>query len=219
MSSTDSRVPAESIRLKRAYLSPEAGDGVRVLVDRIWPRGISKAAADLDAWMAELGPSDELRMWFGHQPDRWHGFAEKYCGELATPLRQMLLAALQGVADRSTLTLVYGARDTKENEAVLLRRYLLQERPRPATSWDTPTTLLVMIAVVAAAHHDGVAPALGVQLLAAPLLTSDEIAEARSVLMANGQLRAVSDGWTLTARAQKQVRQLPTQRAPDVASA
>jgi alkylhydroperoxidase/carboxymuconolactone decarboxylase family protein YurZ len=123
------------------------------------------------------------------------------------------------VADRSTLTLVYGTRDTKENEAVVLRQYLLQKRARPTAGWDAPTKLLVMIAVVAAAHHDGVAAASGVQLLAAPLLTSDEIAEARSVLMANGQLRAVSGGWTLTARAQKQVRQLPTQRTPDVASA
>ena len=219
MSSTDSRVPAESIRLKRAYEVPKAGDGVRVLVDRLWPRGVSKAAAALEAWMAELGPSDELRMWFGHQPERWTGFAEKYGGELATPLRQMLLAALEGVADRSTLTLVYGARDTKENEAVVLRQFLLQKRARPAAGWDAPTKLLATIAVAAAAHHDGVAPASAVQLLAAPLLTSDEIAEARAALMANGQLRAVSDGWTLTARARKQVRQLPAQRAPAVASA
>ena len=212
MSSTDSRVLAESIRLKRAYEAPEAGDGVRVLVDRIWPRGVSKAAAALDAWMAELGPSDELRMWFGHQPDRWHGFAEKYCGELATPLRQMLLAALQGVADRSTLTLVYVARDTKENEAVVLRQYLIQKQAQPAAGWDAPTKLLATIAVVAAAHHDGVAPASGVQLLAAPLLTSDEIAEARSVLMANSQVLAVPGGWKLAARAQRQVRQLAERR-------
>jgi hypothetical protein len=129
------------------------------------------------------------------------------------------LASLQGLADHSTLTLVYGASDTNENEAVVLRQYLLQKRARPTSGWDAPTTLLVMIAVVAAAHHDAVAPAPGVQLLAAPLLTSDEIAEAHSVLMANGQLRAASDGWKLTARAQKQVRQLPVQRAPDAASA
>jgi uncharacterized protein YeaO (DUF488 family) len=194
MVSGDSQTAAAAIRLKRAYDAPEAGDGVRVLVDRLWPRGVSKAAADLDAWMAELGPSDELRTWFGHQSARWKGFTERYRGELATPLRQMLLASLQGVADH----------------AVVLRQYLLQERARPAAGWDAPTTVLVVTAVVAAAHHDGVAPASGVQRLAAPLLTSDEIAEARSALMANGQLRAVSDGWMLTARAQKRVRQLPT---------
>jgi uncharacterized protein YeaO (DUF488 family) len=214
-----SQTAAAAIRLKRAYEAPEAEDGVRVLVDRLWPRGVSKAAADLDAWMAELGPSDELRTWFGHQSARWQGFAETYGGELAIPLRQTLLASLQGVADHSTLTLVYGARDTNENEAVVLRQYLLQKRARPTAGWDAPTKLLVMIAVVAAAHHDAVAPASGVQLMASPLLTSDEIAEARSVLTADGQLRAVSGGWTLTARAQKQVRQLPEQRAPAAASA
>jgi uncharacterized protein YeaO (DUF488 family) len=219
MESGVSKAVAEAIQLKRAYEAPEAGDGVRVLVDRLWPRGVSKAAAELDAWMAELGPSDELRTWFGHQSARWQGFAEKYGGELATPLRQTLLASLQGVADHSTLTLVYGASGTNENEAVVLRQYLLQKRARPTAGWDAPTKLLVMIAVVAAAHHDGVAPASGVQLLAAPLLTSDEIADARSALIANGQLRAVSAGWKLSARAQKQVRQLPEQRAPDAASA
>ncbi len=212
MESGGSRAVAEAIQLKRAYEAPEAGDGVRVLVDRLWPRGVSKAAAGLDAWMAELGPSDELRTWFGHQSARWQGFAEKYCGELSTPLRQTLLASLQGVAGHSTLTLVYGASDTKENEAVVLRRYLRQERARPAAGWDAPTTLLTVIAVVAAAHHDAAASASGVELFATPLLTSDEIAEARSALMATGHLRAVPDGWKLTARAQKQVRQLPTQR-------
>src|SRR5215216_4251122 len=113
MESSASTPAAEAIRLKRAYDAPEAGDGVRVLVDRIWPLGISKDAAGFDAWMAALGPSDALRTWFGHQPERWTAFAEKYRGELATPLRQTLLTALHGVADRSTLTLVYGARDTK----------------------------------------------------------------------------------------------------------
>jgi uncharacterized protein YeaO (DUF488 family) len=213
-----SGVSTDAIHLKRAYDTPEAGDGVRVLVDRLWPRGIAKTAADLDAWMAELGPSDELRTWFGHQPDRWTGFAEKYRAELETPLRQTLLAALQGVADRSTLTLVYGARDTRENEAVVLRHYLIQERARPAL-WDAPTTLLIVMAVVAAAHHDAVASASGVELFASPLLTADEIADARSALIADGALRADSGGWKLTAAAQKEVRQLRGQRAPDAAVA
>src|SRR4051794_27191536 len=130
-----SEIAAEKIQLKRAYDAPEAGDGVRVLVDRLWPRGISKDAADLDAWMAALGPSDELRTWFGHQPDRWADFADRYRNELITAPRQTLLAALRGVASHATLTLVYGARDTRENEAVVLRQYLLQERARPA-DWD-----------------------------------------------------------------------------------
>jgi uncharacterized protein YeaO (DUF488 family) len=208
-----SGVSADAIHLKRAYDTPESGDGVRVLVDRLWSRGIAKTAADLDAWMGELGPSDELRTWFGHQPDRWTGFAEKYRAELETPLRQTLLASLQGVAGRSTLTLVYGARDTKENEAVVLRQHLLQERARPAP-WDAPTTLLIVMAVVAAAHHDAVAPASGVELFASPLLPADDIADARSALIAGGALRADSSGWKLTTHGQKLVRQLPRQRAP-----
>ena len=216
MGSGVSRTAAEAIHLQRAYDAPQAGDGVRVLVDHLWARGISKAAAGLDAWMAALGPSDALRTWFGHQPERWADFADKYRGELLTPPRQTLLAALQGVAGRSTLTLVYGARDTKENEAVVLRQYLLQEQARPAAAWDAPTKLLAVMAVVAAAHHDAVAPAAGVLMFASPLLTSGEMTDARSALMANGQLRAVSGGWKLTARAQKQVRQL--QQAPDSAS-
>jgi uncharacterized protein YeaO (DUF488 family) len=214
MSSNGSRVAAESIRLKRAYASPEAEDGVRVLVDRLWPRGVSKGAADLDAWMAELGPSDQLRTWFGHQPDRWTAFAEKYRGELETPLRRTLLAALQGVASESTLTLVYGARDTTKNEAIVLRQCLLQERTRPAAGWDAPTKLLLVIAVVAAAHHDAVAPAVGVELFAQSLLTTGELTEARAELSSNDLLQAVSGGWRLTARAEKQVRQLSDQYAP-----
>ena len=161
MGNDDSRTAADAIRLKRAYDAPESGDGVRVLVDRLWPRGVSKAAADLDAWMAPLGPRAALRTWFDHQPERWTAFAEKYRGELATPLRQTLLTALHGVAGRSTLTLVYGARDTKENEATVLRKYLLRERPWQPTGWNPATTLLVILAVVAAAHHDAVTPAPG----------------------------------------------------------
>jgi uncharacterized protein YeaO (DUF488 family) len=218
MGSSVSTPAADAIHLKRAYDAPQAGGEVRVLVDRLWPRGVSKAAARLDAWMKDLGPSDELRTWFGHQPERWPAFAEKYRGELTTPLRQTLLAALQGAAGHSPLTLVYGARDTRENEATVLRQYLLTERPRPGAGWDPPTTLLVVTAGVAAADHDAVASASGVERFASPLLTPDEIAEARATLLANGQLLAASGGWKLTARAQRQVRQLAEQLAPDAVS-
>src|SRR5690349_19728335 len=102
------------VAIKRVYEKPEPADGIRVLVDRLWPRGVSKDAADLDAWMKELGPSDELRTWFGHQPNRWDVFVAKYQQELTTPLRQLLLAELQGGARGSPVTLVYGAHDTKE---------------------------------------------------------------------------------------------------------
>ena len=206
---------AAVIQLKRAYDAPASGDGVRVLVDRLWPRGVAKEEAALAAWMAALGPSDALRSWFGHQPERWPAFTEKYRGELATPLRQTLLASLQGVAGRSPLTLVYAARDTRQNEAVVLRHYLLQERARPA-AWEVQRTLLLVMAVVAAARPDAVAGAAGVDLFASPLLTAGEIAAARETLLASGDVRAVSGGWTLTPRARKQVREL--QRASSAAA-
>lgn len=110
MKREDSRTMSPGIQLKRAYESPEPGDGVRVLVDRLWARGVSKEDADLDSWMKELGPTAELRKWFGHRPERWGEFEERYLRELATPLRQLLLKELHGIARGATLTLVYGAR-------------------------------------------------------------------------------------------------------------
>jgi uncharacterized protein YeaO (DUF488 family) len=218
MSRSDSGISADAIHLRRAYEAPEAGDGVRVLVDRLWPRGVSKTAAHLDAWMAALGPSDELRTWFGHQPERWPAFVERYRDELASPLRRTLLASLQSVATRSTLTLVYGARDTEQNEAVVLRQHLLQETSQPPALWDASTKLLLVMAVVAAAHHDAVAPTAGVELFGLSLLTAGELANARARLLHDDLLRPVPGGWRLTARALKQVRQLAEQRPPDPAS-
>jgi uncharacterized protein YeaO (DUF488 family) len=201
-------IAAERVLLKRAYDAPDARDGVRVLVDRLWARGVSKAAAYLDAWMSELGPSDALRAQFGHQPEHWEAFVIRYRGELLTPMRQTLLAMLQGAASHATLTLVYGARDTKENEAVVLRQYLLQEHAQPPTGWDAPAKLLIVTAVVAAAQHNAVAAASGVEWFAAPLMTGDEFAAARSTLLADGQLRNASGGWELTAPGRKHLHEL-----------
>jgi uncharacterized protein YeaO (DUF488 family) len=196
------------VPIKRVYARPEPSDGTRVLVDRLWARGVSKDAADLDAWMKELGPSDELRTWFGHQPDRWDAFVAKYRRELATPLRQLLLAELQGVARDSPVTLVYGAHDTKENEAAVLRDYLLQHQAHPTDSWDAPTKLLLTAAVVAAAHPDAVAPAAGVKRFASPILSADEIDSALTKLVADGGLRESAGGWQLTPHARQQAQQL-----------
>ncbi len=204
----DATTAPSTIRLKRAYEMPQSSDGLRVLVDRLWPRGISKETADLDAWMKELGPTDDLRTWFGHQPDRWDGFAEKYRHQLTTPLRQLLLAELRGVAGGSTLTLVYGARETKENEAVVLRDYLLHQQARRDDSWDTPTSLLMTAAVVAAAHHGAIAPVSGLKLFASSVLSAQEIDATLQDLLNDGQLRASSDGWKVTARGQQRLRQL-----------
>ncbi len=208
MGSVVSKSASSEIRLKRAYESPEAGDGLRVLVDRLWARGVSKEAADLDAWMKELGPTDELRTWFGHQPERWDEFGEKYRCELETPLRQLLLAELQGVAKVSTLTLVYGAHDTKENEAVVLRDYLLHETAHPNAQWDAPTKLLLSAAVVAAARHDTVAPASRLKLFASTILSAQELDASLKELLTGGQLRESSDGWEVTARGQQRIRQV-----------
>jgi uncharacterized protein YeaO (DUF488 family) len=196
------------VAIKRVYEKPESSDGIRVLVDRLWARGVSKDAANLDAWMKELGPSDELRTWFGHQPDRWDAFVAQYRQELATPPRQLLLAELQGVARGSPVTLVYGARDMKENEAAVLRDYLRQDRVHPDDTWEATTRLLLTAAVVAAVHPDAVAPAAGLKRFASPILSAHEFDGALKKLVADGSLRESAGGWRLTPRARQQVQQL-----------
>lgn len=111
------------IRTKRAYDEPEPEDGRRVLVDRIWPRGVSKEEAELDEWRREVAPSDELREWFDHDPDRWEEFRRRYAEELAEKpdaWRDMLEAA----RGEEPLTLVYGASDREHNNAVALQSFL-----------------------------------------------------------------------------------------------
>jgi uncharacterized protein YeaO (DUF488 family) len=197
-----------AIRLKRAYDGADGSDGVRVLVDRLWPRGVSKDAAHVHAWMKELGPTDELRTWFGHRVDRWNGFRERYQTELHTPLRQMLISELESVARESTLTLVYGARDTRENEAVVVREYILGHHSKPSVRWNDDLRLLVTLAVVAAAHGGGEAPASTLKLFVVPELTDRELGTALQALQDGGNVRKSSNGWQLTSRAVKRVREL-----------
>lgn len=118
------------IRLKRAYEPAARADGRRVLVDRLWPRGLARAEARIDAWEAEIAPSAELRQWFGHVPDRFDEFARRYTDELRH--RRSALTDLRRVARRGTLTLVYGARDIEHNHAVVLCRVLRRGLPRSA---------------------------------------------------------------------------------------
>ena len=106
------------VRLKRAYEPAEAADGYRVLVDRLWPRGVSKEKAQLDEWARELAPSSELRTWFGHDPARFDEFRRRYLEELAA--HEAKLAELRDRASEGTLTLVYAARDSEHNDAVVL---------------------------------------------------------------------------------------------------
>ena len=113
------------IRVRRIHDPPESADGMRVLVDRLWPRGIRKADAALDAWLPELAPSKELRKWYGHDPQRWPLFRERYRGELAE--RPAALDNLLARAGDGALTLLFAARDRERNNAVVLAR-VLQER-------------------------------------------------------------------------------------------
>ena len=117
--------PASHLRLKRAYEPAEPGDGVRILVDRLWPRGVSKADASLDDWTKEIAPSTELRQWFGHDPERWPEFQRRYRAELGQHTEA--LDRIRDLARSRTVTLVYGAHDQERNDAVVLRDVLLQK--------------------------------------------------------------------------------------------
>ena len=111
-----------TIRLKRAYEPPQKGDGFRILVDRLWPRGISKERLAADVWAKDLAPSTELRKWFGHDPAKWTEFRKRYRDELthmhaSQKVRELLAAAKHS----KNITLLYGAKDEDHNEAVVLR--------------------------------------------------------------------------------------------------
>ena len=111
-----------AVRVKRIYEPPEPADGYRLLVDRLWPRGVSKKSASLDAWMREVAPSSELRAWFGHDASRWQEFKRRYAVELGT--RQDLVAEILSLARDRPVTLLYSARDPEHNQAVALAEYL-----------------------------------------------------------------------------------------------
>lgn len=116
------------VRLKRAYEPAATSDGYRLLIDRLWPRGISRERARLDAWERELAPSTELREWFGHEPSRFEEFRRRYIEELRR--ERPRLSELRRRARNGTLTLVYSARDTEHNDAVVLADVLRRGLPR-----------------------------------------------------------------------------------------
>lgn len=113
---------ASDVRIKRAYEPPSPHDGTRVLVDRLWPRGVKKADAAIAQWMKEIAPSNELRKWFGHDPERWDEFRRRYRAELAH--KKELVGQLRELAARGPLTLIYSAHDEAHNQAVVLRETL-----------------------------------------------------------------------------------------------
>jgi uncharacterized protein YeaO (DUF488 family) len=117
------RISAKDIKLKRAYESPSTEDGTRVLVDRLWPRGVTKGNAAIDHWIKELSPSTELRKWFAHDPTRWQEFRRRFSIELREHPDQ--LGRLREMARQGPITLVYAAHDELHNDAVVLRDILL----------------------------------------------------------------------------------------------
>ena len=117
------KIPASHIQIKRAYEPPAPGDGKRILLDRLWPRGVKKEALALDQWAKELAPSTELRQWFGHDPALWPEFRKRYAVELRAHAE--LLESLRALARQGTITLVYGAHDEAHNNAVAMREFLL----------------------------------------------------------------------------------------------
>lgn len=113
------------IKLRRIYDPEEPDEGYRVLVDRLWPRGISRADASWNEWMKEIAPGNELRKWYNHDPSRWESFREKYKQELSSR-HDLLLRLLQLERDHGTLTLLYSSREQSLNNAVALREFLQQ---------------------------------------------------------------------------------------------
>ena len=118
------RISADDVRLKRAYDPVAPADGRRVLVDRLWPRGVTKAKTAIDLWMKDIAPTTELRKWFGHDPTRWEDFRARYAEEIRG--RPDLLGELRDAARKGPLTLVYAAHDEVHNDAVVLREVILE---------------------------------------------------------------------------------------------
>src|SRR6478672_11086722 len=117
------RIVAENIKVKRAYESVSSGDGTRILIDRLWPRGVKKADAAIDLWAKDIAPSTALRRWFGHDPARWQDFRRRYSDEIHR--RRDRLDELRTLARKGRITLVFAAHDELHNDAIVLRDILL----------------------------------------------------------------------------------------------
>ena len=111
-----------TVAIKRVYDEPEAQDGKRILVDRLWPRGLSKVKARIDLWLKDIAPSNELRVWFGHDPAKWEEFVRRYHAELAA--NTDAVGTMRQQLEHSRTTLLFGAKDTEHNNAVALKAYL-----------------------------------------------------------------------------------------------
>jgi len=112
------------VKLKRAYEKPDDQDGTRILVDGLWPRGIKKEDLQISAWEKGIAPSPAIRKWYGHDPEKWPEFRERYREELGQPPRQQVLERLAGLAEHGNLTLVFGARDAEHSNAAVIAEML-----------------------------------------------------------------------------------------------
>jgi len=110
-----------NIKIKRVYEKPEKEDGYRILVDRLWPRGLTKEKANVDLWLKGIAPTTELRKWFGHEPAKWNDFKKKYVAELKE--NKEPVSVLKEKMKKGTVTLLYGAKDEEHNEALVLLHY------------------------------------------------------------------------------------------------
>lgn len=122
------RSSSMTLYIKRVYEPRAPGDGHRVLVDRLWPRGLSKERADVDEWLRDVAPSTALRSWFGHDPAKWAEFKRRYFLELTAEPAATAVSHLRSIAGRRRVTLVYGAKDEAHNQAVALVEYLGAEK-------------------------------------------------------------------------------------------
>lgn len=109
------------MKIKRVYLKPDKEDGIRILVDRLWPRGLTKEKASIDLWLKDIAPTTELRKWFDHDPTKWNEFRKKYYLELENNKEQSLL--LKEQIEKGPITLVYGAKDEEHNEALVIKDF------------------------------------------------------------------------------------------------
>ena len=116
-------MPPLEIELKRAYEAPSDRDGLRILVERLWPRGLTKAAAAIDHWLKDIAPTPELRTWYGHRPDRWPEFRRRYRAELRS--NQTAVDSLRALSTGRLVTFVFAAKDVDRNSAVVLKDFLL----------------------------------------------------------------------------------------------
>ena len=113
-----------TVKLKRIYENADRSDGVRILVDRLWPRGLPKEEAAIDEWMKDIAPSDHLRSWFDHRPQRWVEFQKRYTRELSAPDKKKVVENLRRISRIATVTLLYAAKDNDRNNAIILAAFL-----------------------------------------------------------------------------------------------